>query len=347
MALPQYLYDNKEIIIKLPPQQIALWTQSYDKYRDRDAVKSLYLEFSSRNMQRKDVIRIFKEDHYRGFVAAMMWGGINATRPDKSGGPPPFAKLLNHPKEKVVSAIEYAAKRIELGDIQELFQAFEETGMHKLPGVGHAYFTKLFFFLGELKDSIPFKPLIFDKWTANAHCALLIQLLPPGRRDQLPYKSLSLEEKYMVNVPGGKKRSELYTRYLNDMKAWAEELEVPITKLEEFIFGENLKNNKRVDNPRLALWKIITDHCGGTGNLQDNDDVKEGKGIEAASKRRAMNHKPRKAIESVSESPKGRKYFPLQEYFRKHKIAGKQEVRLTVEQIETIIGSVLPPWAFT
>lgn len=96
MALPPYLEQNRIRIINAPDQQIALWNSSYDKLVEHfEVVKRIYRRHPDRNMQRNDVIKFFREDQYTGFIAAMMWGGINATRPSKNGGPTSFVRLLN------------------------------------------------------------------------------------------------------------------------------------------------------------------------------------------------------------------------------------------------------------
>uniref|UniRef100_UPI0035939DFA hypothetical protein n=1 Tax=Persicitalea sp. TaxID=3100273 RepID=UPI0035939DFA len=86
MALPPYLEQNRDRITKAPKQQIALWNRSYDQFSKLDGVRSVYGRHDDRNMQRNDVVALFKKDNYTGFIAAMMWGGINATRPSKNGG---------------------------------------------------------------------------------------------------------------------------------------------------------------------------------------------------------------------------------------------------------------------
>jgi len=344
MSLPQYLQDNREKILIAQDQQIALWTNSYEKYRTYDVVESIYRKFPDRNMQRNDVVQLLREDHYTGFVAAMMWGGINATRPARNGGACPFERLLNHPEENVISAIEYAAEQIKIGNLRELFQSFEN-GAHKLPGVGPAYFTKLFFFLGELVDDLKLKPLVFDKWMANAHCALLIQSLPPNKRNQLPYKRISLTNKYTVIVPNGDEGA-FYNRYLNDMKVWAEELLVPVAKLEEFLFGKSLKSNGQANNPRLELWKIILSHICDIEKITNVGNVQSEKKPGSSDKGESIEQGGRNADEEISELAPNAKYFPLQEYFRKCKRSSNEDITLTIEQIEEILRNKLPDWAF-
>ncbi len=283
---------------------------------------------------------------YLGFIAAMMWGGMNASRPSKDGGVPYFERLLNHPEEKVRVAIQYAESQIEIGNFHELYRSFEG-GDHKLPGVGLSYYTKLFSFLGETLEKVELKPLIFDKWLANAHCALLIQLKQQKEFDKLPYyQSISLQNKFTVNIPNGKEKEALYEKYLSDMNFWAKALNVKPTKLEEFLFGEALDTNKRSDNPRIELWKIIIDHCG---NVKRDDEADDESDVDnplpdsppPSYKKTKM---PKKGDRRIEDLNFGTTYYPLQEYFRKCNI---DEVTLTITEIQSILGTTLPNWAFT
>lgn len=263
MPLPPYLEQNRDRIINAPDQKIALWTQSYDAYRVHEVVNAIYERFPDRNIQRAGVTVLLREEPYIGFIAAMMWGGINATRPaTKGSNDTNFRLLLEYPAENVKTAILYAREKIKLGHIQELFIAFEK-GPHKIPGVGHAYFTKLFFFLGETMEGIEIKPLVYDKWLANAHCALLIQLLQDNSNFELPYKGVNSFYPFSLRIPSGKKKATLYQQYISVLNLWAKELNIMPSRLEEFLFGKSLKTFNQPENSRLELWKIIANHMWG------------------------------------------------------------------------------------
>lgn len=262
MSLPPYLESNLNRIVNLPNQQIALWNTSYDSYKeDYEVVKVIYDHFPQRNLQRKGVIELFKEDHYTGFIGAMMWGGINGTRPQRGGGGTNFKRLLDFDRAKVEKAIVFAREAIKRGNIEELFSRFNGNNTFSLPGVGPAYFTKLFFFLGEL-DEVDVRPLIFDKWTSNAHCALLIS----AECENLPYIRVNRYVQRCVAWPAGMGLAMLYKNYVSNMNSWTDELNskfnVNLTpaKLEEFVFGSSLRTNNVPTNPRLELWEIIYQH---------------------------------------------------------------------------------------
>jgi len=175
----------------------------------------------------------------------MMWGGINRTRPQTAGGDDtPFRRLLEYSIDKVEKAIEYASDKIKSGDIADLCLEFEAEGEHSLPGVGHAYYTKLFYFLGQV-HSVALQPLIFDKWTSNAHCALSIQNNPMS---PIPYRGINQNFSYSVKITSDRiGKSNLYNTYVTDFNCWAKELSeinpdnrISPSKLEEFVFGQPL-----------------------------------------------------------------------------------------------------------
>lgn len=260
MALPPYLEQNRIRIINAPDQQITLWNQSYEAYRAYEVVNGIYKRFPDRNIQRAGVTELLREEPYMGFIAAMMWGGVNATRPaTKGSNDTNFRLLLDYPAENAKTAILYVSEKIRLGHFQELFMAFEK-GPHKIPGVGHAYFTKLFFFLGETMEGIEIKPIVYDKWLANAHCALLIQLFQDNVDYKLPYRGVNSSYPFSLKIPSGRKKAALYEQYLFVINLWAKELKIRPSKLEEFLFGKSLKIFNKPENPRLELWKIITNH---------------------------------------------------------------------------------------
>jgi hypothetical protein len=295
--------------------------------------------------QRRGIIELFKEDLYTGFIAAMMWGGINGTRPQTAGGnDTSFRRLLEHPIEKVEKAIQYATDKIKSGDIADLCLEFESGGEHCLPGVGHAYYTKLFYFLGQVHN-VALQPLIFDKWTSNAHCALLIQ---NSNTEKLYYKGTNRHYSYSLKIPTSRAgKSNIYFEYVRDFNCWAKELseinpdkEISPSKLEEFLFGQPLNRNRTSTNPRRELWRIIEGYFGeqkltkvNLGNRRTGETAM------------FTSNKP------SNEINEGAKYYYLQEHFKQCSNDLIHEVNLTTEEIESILSkdfkNELPNWAFT
>jgi hypothetical protein len=272
--LPEYLIKNKNKIIDNPDQFINLINKNYGKeiYMEFDVIKEFHERFPNLKkspIQRKQVSDLFKnKEYYLGFIAAMIWGGINASRPrkvkksDKENNEIAkfetidFYKLLKQNPIHVAVIIKQVEKYIIQGKNKECFEyLLSDNG--KLQGVGYAYFTKLMYFLGHHNPLVKTKPLIFDKWTSNAYFALLIDSNQVEKINQFYTKSI--DPKYKT-VGLTSLKSSAYNSYINDMKIWANKLGVSASKLEEFIFGISLRKNNTKTNPRNQLWNKILEY---------------------------------------------------------------------------------------
>lgn len=201
----------------------------------------------------------------------------------------------------------------------------------------HPYFTKLFYFMGQIAPStLPTTPLIFDKWLKNAYCALSIKAYPKDNtREFFPGIIKSLRMKSIVGeiqCTTGGKLAKLYERFLKDFNHWSPELGVSSHKLEEFVFGLELKTIKHrtKENPRVALWNIISDHYNGK-------DGAEPKPI-------TLKNLPLTRI--GKEKTNSNKYQPLEDYLAEQNKLGKAKVHLSIPEINVMLTSSLPSWAF-
>ena len=200
-------------------------------------------------------------DHL-AFVAAMVWGFINASRPRAKGGDRTTTNLyraLSHPKSKILRSIDYAEERFLENDFISPFRKMMRGGENNIPGIDYRYFTKIFFFMGQANEEITTKPLILDKWTSNAFYALLAQVKPGDickyfRKIEHPSKESNPGE---VVVRSGSKLFAAYDRYVNEMNNWSHRLSVNPDRLEEFVFGTDLRQGIKSQNPRVELWSII------------------------------------------------------------------------------------------
>ena len=272
--LPQYLIENKNKIIDKLDQIINLINKNYGKkvYLEFEVIKEFHQRFpdlKNSPIQRKQVSDLFKnKEYYLGFISAMIWGGINASRPRKikkidienneiaKFETIDFYKLLKQNPIQVVAIIKQVEKYIIQGKNKECFD-YLLSDKGKLQGVGYAYFTKLMYFLGHHNPLVKTKPLIFDKWTSNAYFALLINSSQVEKINKFYTKSV--DPKYKT-VGLTSLKSSAYNNYINDMKIWASELGVSASKLEEFIFGVSLRKNNTKSNPRNQLWNIILEY---------------------------------------------------------------------------------------
>lgn len=266
--IPSLLFEKKQAIKELPDQYITLISNKYNSeiYRDFDIIKEFFITFPNwkkNPIQRIDVVNLFKQKkYYLGFIAAMLWGGINASRPkrikkDIIDGIEPFEtidlfRLLKINRNKVENIIMKVEEMLISGDVKTCFEYLSGDG--KMNGIDYPYFTKLMFFLGEANPKIEKKPLILDKWTTNAYLALLINSNQFQKIKRFFTGSIDIEKK-LVRVRN--KKSDLYDSYVLDMSQWAQEIEVKPSKLEEYIFGISLKQDSTNYNNRVIFWNII------------------------------------------------------------------------------------------
>ena len=261
--LPNYLEFNKPIILGKPDQNINLISKNYFqgqylKFQIIHEIKNRFPNILTKAIQREDVLKIFAEKkYYLGFITAMLWGGINGTRPKKTNNQQTIDLyvLLKEDQKKIEKIIQKVKKYIQKHDLENCFNYLSNEG--KINGIGHAYFTKLIYFLGHGDNKVKIKPLILDKWTSNAYLALLIDSLQIDKI-KLFYTGKIDEKNKSVSLRNDK--SQLYKSFVEDMNKWAISLNIPASKLEEFVFGISLKENKSNNNPRIQLWKIITDY---------------------------------------------------------------------------------------
>lgn len=258
--LPAYLFSNKNRIINLPDQFIVLMSVKYkdERFKQFEVIDEFFKTFpdwESSPIQRGHVINLFKQNKkYLGFISAMIWGGINASRPKEKGNfeTTDLYRLLSIKRSKIENIIEYVEKFLVKGEIKECFLFLKKEG--KIDGIDYPYFTKLMYFIGQANDNIKIKPLIFDKWTSNGYMALLINSNNHTKLNE--FYSGKIDKKHnQVRL-----RSQVQNAYYNfvlDMEKWASQIGINPSKLEEFIFGVSLKIDKTDSNPRNELWDII------------------------------------------------------------------------------------------
>ncbi|GGK37949.1 MULTISPECIES: 8-oxoguanine DNA glycosylase OGG fold protein [Flavobacteriaceae] len=257
---PRYILENEVKINTKPEQVLSLGLEIYnnetfDKFPVMNYIKDRFIN-ENKTIKKRDVIELFdRNDIYTAIVCTMIWGGINATRA-KNKEDTFFYKFLNYPKNILLENIITLNSYLENEDFIGAFEFFQKDA--KIEGVGSAYFTKIFYFLGQSNTRINIKPLIFDKWTENAYLALLLQ---NGEFDKVKkfYKGVKLKfskqpDSVQIN---DKFYSACYQSYVEDFNKWSKVINSDSTKLEEYVFGDDLRKNKSNLNPRIQLWNII------------------------------------------------------------------------------------------
>ena len=257
--LPPYLSANAHRIKALLPQVLPKWERSYDGVK-HPVMDRLRRHFSSRQISRGDLIDLYTgwKDPVLCLVATMVWGGIDAKRDSEAKNKVSHLRALLATSEvDLLSVIDRLRVLIRAGAFESAFSA-SQNGALKLPGVGPSFFTKLFFFLGQVPPVLNPAPLILDKWTAHALCILGAQVCPSARWSEMFDLKPLHHPKPDAVVLRSNAAAELYRPYIAWMGHWAQLLGVPAAQLEQFVFGVSRKvpAGKSPTNPRKELIQL-------------------------------------------------------------------------------------------
>ena len=223
-----------------------------------EVVRNLPAELS-----REDVVRFFREDLYKGFVATIMWGGIS--RFQTEGIAMNNNRNMTMPKlERLVALLRDSETDIER--IETAIVSLKRGGENYFYGIGPSYFTKLLYFLAYDMD-LNVRPLIYDENMKPVHFALMPEA------DQNPF---------FYYVPSGKKVvyaeftsfEDVYYDYCELMCETAREIGVDVKNLEAWVFGWPTNINVQQLNPRVVA-KIEVDRMAVTGILSINCGIED------------------------------------------------------------------------
>ena len=242
------------------------WRASYDSsFLDR--VSQVNNDFSVATsslpnvLNRTSVRNIFQleRDLYKGFVACMLWGGINAKRCAKGHSNDKTTtdayRAFTIPKKEIMSKLKSVKSFLDNNQINEAFLSMENNRENHIPGIGVSFFTKLLFFLAPVQTDI--HPLIFDKWSSYIHCALLIDSSDREVKDY--YKGVN-KEGILIKA---KADITLYKDYLKIMKETAKNIGLnDVSRLEAFLFGcaLNIRGHREEKERRHFLKNYILDY---------------------------------------------------------------------------------------
>ena len=209
---------------------------------------------------REQIVDELRTNLYRGIVLMFIWGQLDWKRPKKycpgDKTTTCFYRFLSMSERTVVNNLEETRILIGQDRVEELFKGYSKTpkfsGKYKLEGVDYAYFTKIFFFLGQIDEKVKVKPLILDKWTRTAFCALIYEIEGPEFVKKFYRVSKNKDGVFVgVDLKGNVEiKAELYRLYNQYMHEWSVQLRVRSDKLEQFIFGWNKKKGEQTSNPR-------------------------------------------------------------------------------------------------
>ena len=223
-----------------------------------EVVRNLPAELS-----RDDVVRFFREDLYKGFVATIMWGGISrfqaegiARNNDRNSALPKLQRL--------VALLRDSGTDIER--IEDAIASLRRGGENYFYGIGPSYFTKLLYFLAYDMD-LNTRPLIYDENMKPVHFALM----PEAEKNPFFYY-----------VPIGNKVTyaeftsfeDVYYDYCELMCETACEIGVDVKNLDASVFGWPANINAQQPNPRV-IAKIEVDRMADTGILRYNFAIED------------------------------------------------------------------------
>ena len=223
-----------------------------------EVVRNLPAELS-----REDVVRLFREDLYKGFVATIMWGGISrfqaegiALNNDRNTTMPKLERLaaLLRNSETDIERIEGAIASLKRGSENYFY------------GIGPSYFTKLLYFLAFDMD-LNTRPLIYDENMKSVHFALMPEA---GKNPFFYYLPVGKNVNYTENT----QFEDVYYDYCELMCETAREIGVDVKNLEAWVFGWPANINVQQPNPRVVA-KTEVDRMAATGIIRCNFDIED------------------------------------------------------------------------
>lgn len=254
--LPKYLQDSQKRICALTDQNLPPIGRAYSGWTEPQ-MQRLYEAFPRKSIQRADLVKLYKdwEDPVLAAVATFVWGYIDTKKDNR------LQKVLAVDETVLCERLNFIRGLVKDGKLEEAFLSCCRCGKNCIPGVGMSFFTKLFFFVGAADTKVKPKPLILDRWTTNAFFALRGQSKgTTDVRDLFTIPSMEALKKYKAIVLKSDVavQAKAYVEYVILMNDWAAQLNVTPEKLEQFVFGIDLRRCKSANNPRNELLAIIT-----------------------------------------------------------------------------------------
>ena len=223
-----------------------------------EVVRNLPAELS-----REDVVRFFREDLYKGFVATMMWGAIS--RFQAEGIAMNNNRDTTMPKlERLVALLRDSETDIER--IENAIASLKRGGENYFYGIGPSYFTKLLYFLTFDMD-LNNRPLIYDENMKPVHFALMPEA---GRNPFFYYLPVDNTVTYAEST----KFEDVYYDYCELMCETARKVGVDVKNLEAWVFGWPANINVQQPNPRVVA-KTEVDRMAATGIIRCNFDIED------------------------------------------------------------------------
>ena len=156
------------------------------------------------------VAECYGQDLYRGFVATILWGGMSRNAPYRET----FKQVAQLDPREVVPKLERLRKLLAENRTGEALASMARnpaTGAaneNHIPGIAENYASKILFFLSQGLPTNP-RPLIYNKYLACTHCALI----PDAERCARYYTWDAAEDRLVSNIVRPELAAEIYTDY--------------------------------------------------------------------------------------------------------------------------------------
>ena len=214
-------------------------------------------------LDRQIVANIMHKDLYKGFVAALLWGGMHKSVNQMRH----FLRLSKVNKKELVEKLEAVKKLLkEKGPGEALVSMMrsiitDQANENHISGIGISYATKIIYFLS-CDMTLPVKPLIYDKYLAFSHCALLTD-----RGEHIPYYLYDGEDNVLrQTIYILAHTSEIYTHYCKLMAKTAKDCGIKkVDDLEAWLFGWPISPKNKEENPRYVS-KMAAMECEKKNN---------------------------------------------------------------------------------
>ena len=218
-------------------------------------------------LSREKVFEWLKGDPYKGFLAAMLWGGIS-TATSKRKMESNAEQAFSTEKERVETILNSVVELLKAGKEGDAFD-FLCSREGKIDGIGVSYLTKIMYFFS---PDVKKESLIFDKWGRFMHAALLMEDKTAKVEDFYSYRKNKDYKSELVSV---KSEKELYLDYLSRMRSIDNDNIASAGHLEAFLFGKVLnKKNRNDSNPRYYLYNLVKSHFSEKGASKQSSKIK-------------------------------------------------------------------------
>jgi hypothetical protein len=244
--LPPFLKEHHANLLAAPAQALPAWSSAYDRVNLPVMVR-LRACFPHRKLGRADVLGLYQQwqDPVLCLIATMVWGGIKPEHLDD---------LLAMGEPVLESMMRRLLPLVRSGAWERAFEECSTGGRGKFHGVGYAYFTKIFFFMGHITPVLNPAPIILDKWSASALLVLGREISPEYPWDDL-FDLAPLSQGDPALLKAHRVDAQFYRLYVAWFNHWAGLLGITAEALERYVFGMSRKTNGRglLSNPRNAI----------------------------------------------------------------------------------------------